>query len=107
VNAGGTTPALQPTLDLPAAVVMDATAAHSTLIGANGEAPTPDATDGLLNGQTRVFHFLPDGSTDLNPAMVWSLTVRAATQSDPAHFPNDWACLVIDPPTGRVQIYRP
>jgi uncharacterized protein (TIGR02596 family) len=106
VNANGT-PALQAAVELPTGVVMDATAAHSTLIGANGETPTPDATDSLLNAQTRVFHFLPDGSTDLNPATTWSLTVRAATQSDPAHFPNDWACLVVDPPTGRVQIYRP
>jgi hypothetical protein len=35
------------------------------------------------------------------------MTVRAANQSDPAHFPANWACVAIDATTGRTQIYRP
>ncbi len=101
LKADGTTPPVtRPTL-LPAWVVIDATAAHSPLIAAN------HVSDVRLNSDTRVFHFLPDGSTDLNPATNWFLTVRAATQSDPAHFPSNWACVQVDPTTGRAQIYRP
>jgi hypothetical protein len=92
---------------LPAWIVIDATAAHSPLIAENTNAPPPDASDPRLNSNTRVFHFLPDGSTDLNPATNWFMTVRAASQSDPAHFPANWACVRVDPTTGRPQIYRP
>jgi hypothetical protein len=92
---------------LPAWVVIDATPAYSSLIAENPQIATPDASDARLNSQTRVFHFLPDGSTDLNPATNWFMTVRAATQSDPAHFPSNWACVQVDPTTGRPQIYRP
>ena len=94
-------------LFLPDSVVLDTTEAHSSLIAANTEAPTPDASDSRLNAQTRVFHFLADGSTDLNSTAEWFLTLRPATSSDPAHFPTDWACLSLDPTTGRVQIFRP
>ncbi len=104
----GTTPAIDAPLFLPNLVVADATAAHSTLLSAaNPDAATPDSTDRLLDGNTRVFRFLPDGSIDLDPAKSWFLTLRAATRSDPAHFPSDWACLTVDPATGRVQMYRP
>ncbi len=107
LKADGTTPPVGNVLLLPASVVMDATPEHSSLIGANNQIATPDPTDTQLNNQTRVFHFLPDGSTDLNPATKWFLTLRAATQSDPARFPSNWACVQIDPTTGRGQIYRP
>ena len=103
----GTTPPVSSPVFLPVSIVIDATSAHSSLIGANPETTTPDATDPRLNSETRVFHFLPDGSTDLNPATKWFLTVRAATQSNPAHFPSNWACVQVDPITGRLQIYRP
>jgi uncharacterized protein (TIGR02596 family) len=107
LKADGTTPPVaSPTL-LPAWIVIDATPAHSSLIAANSQTATPDAGDTRLNSQTRVFHFLPDGSTDLNPAANWFMTVRAATQSDPAHFPSDWACIGVNATTGRPQIYRP
>ena len=107
LKADGTTPPVaSPTL-LPAWIVIDATPAHSSLIAANSQTATPDAGDTRLNSQTRVFHFLPDGSTDLNPATNWFMTVRAATQSDPAHFPSNWACIAVDATTGRPQIYRP
>jgi len=107
LKADGTTPPVaRPTL-LSAWVVIDATAAHSPLIAANPQTATSDASDTRLNSGTRVFHFLPDGSTDLNPATNWFMTVRAATQSDPAHFPANWACVQVDPTTGRPQIYRP
>jgi uncharacterized protein (TIGR02596 family) len=107
LKANGTTPPVNTTLFLSSWIAIDATPAHSPLIAANNQAPTPDASDSRLNGQTRVFHFLPDGSTDLNPATNWFLTVRAATQSNPAHFPANWACVQIDATTGRAQIYRP
>jgi len=107
VKADGTTPPLNNVLLLSSWVAIDATAAHSPLIGANAQTATPDASDTRLNSQTRVFHFLPDGSTDLNPATNWFLTVRPAAQSDPAHFPSNWACVKVDATTGRPQIYRP
>ena len=107
LKANGTTPPVASPLLLPAWVVIDATAAHSPLIAANGQTATPDASDTRLNSQTRVFHFLPDGSTDLNPATNWFMTVRAATQSDPANFPSNWACIAVDATTGRSRIYRP
>ena len=63
----GTTPAVAVALLLPSWVVIDTTATYSPLIASNPQMATPDATDSRLNNQTRVFHFLPDGSTDLNP----------------------------------------
>lgn len=107
LKADGTTPPVASATLLPAWVVIDATAAHSPLIGLNTQTATPDAGDTRLNSQTRVFHFLPDGSTDLNPASNWFMTVRAATQSDPAHFPSNWASVGVNPTTGRARIYRP
>ena len=102
-----TTPPVTSPVLLPAWVVIDTTAAHSPLIAANTNNPPTDASDTRLNSQTRVFHFLPDGSTDLDPATRWFMTVRAATQSDPARFPSNWACVAVDATTGRPQIYRP
>jgi uncharacterized protein (TIGR02596 family) len=107
VKADGTTPPVNNILLLSSWVAIDATAAHSPLIAANTQTATPDASDARLNSQTRVFHFLPDGSTDLNPATNWFMTVRAATQSDPAYFPSNWACIAVNATTGRPQIYRP
>jgi uncharacterized protein (TIGR02596 family) len=107
LKADGTTPPAASPVLLPAWVVIDATTAHSPLIASNTQTATPDASDARLNSRTRAFHFLPDGSTDLNPATNWFMTVRAATQSDPAHFPSDWACVSVDAATGRPQIYRP
>jgi hypothetical protein len=43
----------------------------------------------------------------LNPATNWFMTVRAATQSAPANFPSNWACIAVDATTGRPRIYRP
>jgi uncharacterized protein (TIGR02596 family) len=107
LKADGTTPPAASPVLLPAWVVIDSTAEHSPLIAANPETATPDASDMRLNSQTRVFRFLPDGSTDLNPATNWFMTVRTASQSDPAHFPSDWASITVDAGTGRPQIYRP
>ncbi len=107
LKADGTTPGATHPLFLPASVVLDASLLHSTLIAGNDQKPPTDATDPMLNGQTHIFHFLPDGSTDLTPASPWFVTLRAATASDPAHFPSDWACITVDPTTGRVQVYRP
>jgi len=107
VEANATTPPVNAVLFLPAWVVIDATAAHSPLIASNTNVASTDASDPRLNSQTRVFHFLPDGSTDLNPATNWFMTVRAATQSDPACFPSDWASVQVDATTGRAQVYRP
>jgi uncharacterized protein (TIGR02596 family) len=107
LKSDGTTPAVAAPVLLSSWVSIDATAAHSSLIASNTQTPTPDASDTRLNAQTRVFHFLPDGSTDLNPATNWFLTVRPANQSAPANFPSNWACIQIDSATGRVQIYRP
>ena len=107
IKSDGTTPPVAGPVLLSAWVAIDATASHSTLIGSNPQTATPDASDARLNSQTRVFHFLADGSTDLNPATNWFMTVRPASQSDPAHFPANWACVQVDPTTGRPQIYRP
>ena len=107
IKSNGASPPVANPVLLSSWVVIDATATHSTLIASNPQAATPDATDARLNSATRVFHFLPDGSTDLNPATNWFMTVRAANQSDPAHFPSDWACVAVDAATGRTQIYRP
>jgi uncharacterized protein (TIGR02596 family) len=107
VKADGTTPPASQVVQLPSWVAIDSTSARSTLIAANTEAATPDASDSRLNSNTRVFHFLPDGSTDLSSSTSWFLTVRAATQSDPSRFPVNWACVGIDPTTGRAQTYRP
>ena len=107
LKADASTPPVNKVLFLPAWVAIDATPAHSPLIAANTTILKPDASDPRLNSDTRVFHFLPDGSTDLNPATNWFMTVRAASQSDPAHFPSNWACVRVDATTGRPQIYRP
>jgi uncharacterized protein (TIGR02596 family) len=107
VNADGTLTPLDSPLLLSSLVAIDPTAAHSPLVAATNAKVTPDPTDPLLDAGTRVFHFLPDGSTDLTPSSSWFLTLRAATASDPAHFPSNWACLTLDPATGRVQVFRP
>ena len=107
IKSDGTTPAAANPLLLSSWIVIDTTLSHSPLIAGNTNTATPDLTDTRLNSATRVFHFLPDGSTDLNPATNWFMTVRAANQSDPAHFPANWACVAIDATTGRTQIYRP
>jgi uncharacterized protein (TIGR02596 family) len=105
-KAAVTSPLLQP-LILPAAAVIDATPAHSSLVTTNSQTPAPDAGDSRLNALTRDFHFLPDGSTDLASTGKWMLTLRAASKSNPANFPANWACIELDPVTGRTQIYRP
>jgi uncharacterized protein (TIGR02596 family) len=106
-NADGTTPPAAPAILLPAEAVIDATAVHSSLVTTNSQTPAADATDPRLDGLTRCFHFLPDGSTDLAASGKWTLTVRAASQSDPANFPVNWACVEVDSVTGHVQVYRP
>ncbi len=105
-NADGTTPAIAPPVILPTDAVIDATAAHSSLV-TNTQAPAPDSSDSRLTAQTRCFHFLPNGTTDLATTGQWTLTVRALSQSDPNHFPSNWACVTLDPVTGRAQVYRP
>jgi len=106
-NTDGTTPAAAPAIVLPTAAVIDATTIHSSLVTTNTEAPASDATDPRLNALTRCFHFLPDGSTDLAATGKWMVTIRALSQSNPANFPANWACVEIDPLTGRTQVYRP
>ena len=103
----GTTPPAAMAVILPSAAAIDATVAHSTLVTTNTAQPAPDSTDPRLNARTRCFYFLPDGSTNLAAGVSWTLTVRAATQSNPAQFPSNWACLALDPATGRAQLYRP
>jgi len=105
-NPDGTAGALAQPVLLPVEVVIDGTAAHSSLV-ATPARPAPDPADPRLDANTRCFHFLPDGGTDLAPPGPWMLTVRGAEDSDPAHFPTNWACVSLDPVTGRAQIYRP
>jgi uncharacterized protein (TIGR02596 family) len=107
LKSDGTSPPLSNVRFLSPWAAIDATANHSSLIGANSQVAKPDATDTRLDSHTKIFHFLPDGTTDLSPATSWFLTVRAATQSDPSHFPSNWACVKVDATTGRPQIYRP
>jgi uncharacterized protein (TIGR02596 family) len=106
-DADGTTPPAAPAILLPTEAVIDATTVHSSLVTTNSQTPAPDATDPRLNALTRCFHFLPDCSTDLAATGQWTLTVRAASQSNPANFPANWACVEVDPVTGRTQVYRP
>jgi uncharacterized protein (TIGR02596 family) len=106
-NSDGTTPPISPPVILPGGAVIDATAAHSSLVTTNTATPPTDPGDSRLNATTRCFHFLPDGSTDLATTGEWTLTVRALSQSDPAHFPANWGCVKLDPVSGRAQIYRP
>lgn len=103
----GTATALTAPLFLPAGMVIDTTAEHSTLIASNPQAVTPDPADTRLDGATRVIRFLPDGAADLAAGSRWFLTVRAANSSDPAHFPSNWACIEVEPSTGRATLYRP
>jgi uncharacterized protein (TIGR02596 family) len=107
LNTNGTTPPVAEAVVLSPWVAIDATAAYSPLIASNPQTAKPDASDTRLNAQTRVFHYLPDGTTDLNPATNWFMTVRVASQSNPADFPSNWASIRVDPATGRPQIYRP
>jgi uncharacterized protein (TIGR02596 family) len=107
IKSDGTTPPAGRPFFLPQAAVIDATSVHSSLVTTNTEVPTADPTDLRINPLTRAFHFLPSGSTDLATTGKWLLTLRAASQSDPAHFPANWACVEVDPVTGRTQIYRP
>jgi hypothetical protein len=104
-DADGTTPAAAPAVMLPPGAVIDATAAHLAVATTHADAPATDPTDPRFNAQTLCFHFLPDGSTDL--AAAGMVTVRAASQSNAAKFPANWACIQIDPLTGRTQVYRP
>ena len=106
-HADGSTPAIGPPVYLPLNAVIDATAAHSSLVTTNAQMPASDPGDSRLTPQTRCFHFLPNGSTDLASTSQWTLTVRAVSQSDPDHFPANWACVTLDPVTGRAQVYRP
>ena len=105
-NADGTTPTLALPVILPTNAVIDATAAHSSLVTGT-QPPLPDPSDSRLTALTRCFHFLPNGSTDLATTSPWTLTVRAVSESDPNHFPSNWACVTLDPVTGRAQVYRP
>jgi uncharacterized protein (TIGR02596 family) len=107
IKADGTTPPVALPILLSSFVAIDATTTHSPLIASNTQTLPVDTNDSLLNNQTRVFHFLPDGSTDLSPATNWFMTVRPANQADPAHFPSNWACVAVDATTGRARIYRP
>jgi uncharacterized protein (TIGR02596 family) len=107
MRSDGTTPPASPLLVLPQAAVIDATPSHSSLVTLNAETPTADPTDPRIDALTRSFHFLPDGSTDLAASGKWLLTLRALAQSNPARFPANWACVEIDPVTGRAQLYRP
>jgi uncharacterized protein (TIGR02596 family) len=104
-QADGATPAAAPVILLPPTAVIDATAAHLALVTTHPDAPAADPADPRFDAGTLCFHFLPDGSTDL--AAQGMVTIRAASQSNPAKFPANWACLEIDPLTGRTQVYRP
>ena len=106
-NTDGTASSLAPPVILPAAAVIDATPSHSSLVTTNSQTPAVDASDARLNAQTRCFHFLPTGMTDLTAPGPWQLTLRGAAYADPAHFPVNWACVTLDPVTGRAQVYRP
>lgn len=107
IKPDGTMPAAALPVRLSSEVVIDATTTHSPLIASNTETLPIDPADPLLNNQARVFHYLPDGSTDLSPTTNWFLTVRPANQADPNHFPSNWACVAVDATTGRARIYRP
>jgi uncharacterized protein (TIGR02596 family) len=107
VKADATTPAIRPVLYLPSTVVIDPTAQHSSLIGSDPDTASTDPSDPNLNAQTRVFHFLSDGTTDLPAGSSWFLTLRADTGAGGTTLPANWASVTVDPVTGRTQIFRP
>jgi uncharacterized protein (TIGR02596 family) len=108
IRADNTTLPIHPLVLLPNTVIIDPTSARSSLLGdVLAVIPPTDAGDPRFNAKTRVFHFLPDGSTDLAVGTNWFLTVRAIAANDPTHFPANWSCVQVDPATGRVQVLRP
>lgn len=55
-----------------------------------------------------VFHFNPDGSTDLNPTNKWFFSM--AHQQDPVQesgLPNNFVTILLDPLSGRPRIFSP
>ena len=107
VNPDTTTPAIRPVLYLPSTVVIDTTAQHSSLMASDPDTASVDANDPNLNAQTRAFHFLPDGTTDLPAGPSWFLTLRADAGAGGTTLPANWASVSVDPVTGRTQIFRP
>ncbi len=99
---------------LPASVLMNESAANSTLLtlGDKSWAPPADpkiALPGVGTTYTaKTFQFRPDGSTSLVPADKWFVTLHAATAGAAASAPPpNFATIQIDPVSGAVRSYRP
>jgi uncharacterized protein (TIGR02596 family) len=99
---------------LPATMLMNESAANSTLLGLPNKSLW-SATDPQISlpgaGTTytaKAFQFRPDGSTSLSSADKWFLSLHAATAGASAStLPANFATIQIDPVSGAVRTYRP
>lgn len=92
---------------LPDGVVMTESSPFSSVL-ANGAVPGGVGPFQGTDRNYKAVRFAPDGSTDLDPSGVWTLTVVPRTSEPTAERPADnFATVQVDPITGRSTIYRP
>lgn len=97
------TPATKP-LVLTAPVQFSTHTANSTLHSLPINPDLATLSPGVTNA--RSFVFFADGSTNLDPEEVWSLTL--VLQKDAASAtPRDFVTILIDPVSGRSRSYQP
>lgn len=99
---------------LPASVLMNETAANSSLLQGSdktwiaGTDPQISLPGVGTTYTAKSFQFRPDGSTSLSPDSKWYLTLHAATTGATAPtLPPNFATIQIDPVSGAVRTYRP
>ena len=101
---------------LPATVLMNETAANSTLLQGSDKTWTPStgldpkiSLPGVgTNYTAKAFQSRPDGSTSLSSASNWFLTLHTATVgANASSLPPNFATIQIDPVSGSVRTYRP
>lgn len=109
-NGEGTATPIQRPLRLPEGIVIGEHQDLSSLVtrGSTNDPQLPfpggAGTDYLR------FHFYPNGSTDLDPATNWFLTLyhaRSASDATSASPPTNYTTVQIAPKTGSVRVYRP
>jgi uncharacterized protein (TIGR02596 family) len=111
-DTGAATPISRLT-KLPATVLMNETAANSTLLQVTDKTWTagtdPQITlPGVASYTAKAFQFRPDGSTSLSPASNSFLTLHAArTSATDTTLPSNFATIQVDPVSGAVRTYRP
>lgn len=69
--------------------------------------PQPDIP-AIRAYDTRAFRFFPNGSTNLNAASSWFVSLHSLTDGDNlTALPGNYATVRIDPVNGQTQSYRP